>query len=177
MGEGVMPRKRTGNVLWEVDHFVARVCATNRPDDGKRIRIPLPKEFTKEQAQAAAQYYAANPEEVAKIAAQQKATKRSAAIARSNKKRAKEAKRTIRPKLHGKSGRALRTEKGRVVFHQHVVASLITKTAKDIASGKRRTAIYEQKGCDGTDPIVGVCNAMNVPMVGVPLQYAREACE
>lgn len=172
-----MPRKRTGNVLWESDHYVARV-ATTWPDNGKRVRVHLDKTLTKEQAQAEALRLSADPQRVAEIIKAQKRTKASKAIARSNRLRAEARKRKlIKPKLHGKSGRMLRTEKGRAVFHQHVVATLIEKTAREVVKGRKRADVYDIKGCDGTDPIVKICDVMRAQLVSTPLQYATEACE
>ena len=169
-----MPRKRTGNILREGDHFVARVLL----DDGKYARIHLPREFTKEQALQKVAHYVANPNEVATIVQDRKRQARAKSISRANRMRAKAKKKgVIKPKLHGKNGRALRTEKGRVVFHQHVVASLVTKTAAEIVKGKRRAAIYETKGCDGSDPVVRNCDVMGAQIISEPLPYVKDACE
>lgn len=172
-----MPRKRTGNILWETDHYVARVAAC-APDNGKRVRVHLDKALTKEQAQLEAQRLSADPDRVMAIIKEQKRKKASRAIAKSNKLRAEARKRKlIKPKLHGKAGRMLRTEKGRAVFHQHVVATLIEKTAREVVKNRKRADVYDIKGCDGTNPVVQICDVMRVQLVSTPLQYVTEACE
>ena len=174
MGEGIMPRQRTGNILFEKDHYVARVLNS----DSKYVRIHLDKGFSKEQASAEARRLAEDVERVEQICRAKKREKASKAIARSNKLRAEARKRKlIKPKLNGKSGRMLRTEKGRAVFHQHVVASLIEKTARDVAKARKRAEIYDVKKCDGSDPYVRICDVMSSPNIGTPAQYVVEACE
>jgi integrase len=62
-----MPRKRTGNILREGDHFVARVLL----DDGKYGRIHLSPGLSEAKAKEHAAFYAENPElAVEKIEAQ-----------------------------------------------------------------------------------------------------------
>ena len=67
-----MPRKRTGGILWEVDHYVARVTL-----DGKRERIHLAAGITEAKAQATAEFFAENPDVAQKTLESQKAQKAS----------------------------------------------------------------------------------------------------
>lgn len=157
-----MAKQRTGTVIKDGPRWYAVVTVPNGPRKGTRFKYRLPDNMTEEQAKAEALRLSTDSDEVERLSRLPKRQR--------NKKR-------IVPKLHGKAGRALRTEKGRVVFHQHVVASLVTKTAAEIVKGKRREAIYEIKGCDGSDPVVRICDLMSAQMVSEPLPYIREACE
>lgn len=65
-----MPRKATGNVIREGDHFVARVQL-----DGKRERIHLQPGLSEEKARATAEFYTENPEIARKTIESQKAQK------------------------------------------------------------------------------------------------------
>lgn len=65
-----MPRKRTGNILREGDHFVARVLL-----DGKYVRIHLPPEMSEACAKDRAEFYAENPHKAREKLESQKAQK------------------------------------------------------------------------------------------------------
>ncbi len=65
-----MPRKRTGNVLFEGDHYVARVLL-----DGKYVRIHLPPEMTEARAKDRAEFYSQNPDKAREKLESQKAQK------------------------------------------------------------------------------------------------------
>lgn len=67
-----MPRKKTGGILWEVDHYVARVTL-----DGKRERIHLPPGLSEAKAQEIAGHLAENPDVARAKLAEQKAQKAS----------------------------------------------------------------------------------------------------
>ncbi len=69
-----MPRKASGNIIREGDHFVARVQL-----DGKRARIHLQPGLSEEKARATAEFYTENPEIARKTLESQKAQKCSIA--------------------------------------------------------------------------------------------------
>ena len=69
-----MPRKASGNIIREGDHFVARVQL-----DGKRARIHLQPGLSEEKARATAEFYTENPEIARKTLESQKAQKSSIA--------------------------------------------------------------------------------------------------
>lgn len=66
-----MSRKRTGNILREGDHFVARVLL----DDGKYARIHLPAGLSEAKARENAAFYAENPDKARAKLESQKAQK------------------------------------------------------------------------------------------------------
>jgi integrase len=70
-----MPRKRTGNILPEGDHFVARVLL----DDGKYGRIKLPPGLSEAKAKERAAFYAENIDKALEKIEAQKAQKTNVA--------------------------------------------------------------------------------------------------
>ena len=158
-----MGRERTGTAILDGKRWIAVVTIPAGHRKGQRVKYRLRSGITAEEAKAEAFRLSNDPNEIAKLSALPK--------------RKRKYKPRVKPEIHGKQGRAMRTETGRTVFHQHVVAVLIDKTAKDLVRKRKRADIYDVKGCDGTDPIVQICDVMRVQLVSTPLQYVTEACE
>lgn len=142
-----MPRNRTGNILREGDRFVARILIARN----KYLRIRFDPSLTEEQARARAFVLATNEDALTEEideqnkrkmtipAVQQKLLQGAFAIPLSVR-----TGKPITPRIGGKRGRVIMTDKGNAITHEHLVATMTKKEAMK----------HVEAHCDGT---CGVC--------------------
>lgn len=142
-----MPRKRTGNILREGDHFVARILIARN----KYLRVHLDPSLTEAQARVRALELATSEDAIAEEVDEQ--NKRKMTLPSVQQKLLQGAfaipvsvrtGKAITPRIGRKRGRVIMTDKGNAITHEHLVATMTKKEAM------KRVEVH----CDGT---CGVC--------------------
>lgn len=138
-----MPRKRTGNILHEGDHFVARVLL-----DGKSVRIRLEPGLSEAKARETAAFYAENPEIACEVLAQQKARKSSIAPIPKGETFAQYLERWLSDR--DKRGYA-KVYADRLMFSKHVCPHIGEKPVNEISKEdiERIVQVFDEKSASG----------------------------